>query len=205
MKALGICENCGEFEENCNCGKGKIIIDGKKRMLISKFLSGLLRHFPHSFGIRIDKNGWADIREVETVLRERYGIGRKEIELIVKFDPKGRFEIKNNKIRARYGHSIDVNVDWSEEGEIPSILYHGTHPSNVNSILKVGLLPMKRREVHLSATIEDAIEVGKRYHPKPAVLAIDVKGLMKIGIKVRKKGKVYTTDYVPPNFIRRII
>jgi putative RNA 2'-phosphotransferase len=205
MKPLGICKNCGEFEGSCRCGKGKIILDGKRREQISKFLSGLLRHFPHSFGIKIDPEGWANIEDVERVLADRYGAGRREIELIVKFDPKGRFEIRNGKIRARYGHSINVNVNWSERGEIPPVLYHGTHPSNVDSILKLGLLPMKRKEVHLSSTIEEAMEVGRRYHPKPAVLAIDAIGLMKSGIEVRKKGKVYTTDYVPPKFIRRII
>ncbi len=205
MKPLGICDNCGEFEGSCKCGKGRILLDGRKRELVSKFLSGLLRHFPHSFGIEVDEEGWADLDRVAEVVKSRHGVGRREIELIVKFDPKGRFEIKNGKIRAKYGHSINVKVDWSESSEIPPVLYHGTHPANVQSILKQGLLPMKRREVHLSETIEDAIEVGRRHHPKPAVLAVDARGLIKSGFKIRKKGKVYTTDYVPPKFIKRII
>ncbi len=205
MKPLGICDGCGEFEGCCRCGKGRILLDGKKRELVSKFLSGLLRHFPHTFGIEVDEEGWADLDKVVDVVRDRHGVGRREIELIVKFDPKDRFEIKNGKIRAKYGHSINVKVDWSESSEIPPVLYHGTHPANVQSILRKGLLPMRRKEVHLSETIEDAIEVGKRHHPNPAVLAIDAKGLMKSGFKIRKKGKVYTTDYVPPKFIRRII
>ncbi len=205
MKPLGVCDKCGDFEGSCKCGRGKVLLDGKKRELVSKFLSRLLRHFPHSFGVEVDEGGWADLDKVVDVVKERHGVGKKEIELIVKFDPKGRFEIKNGKIRAKYGHSIKVKVDWSESSEIPPVLYHGTHPANVPSILKRGLLPMKRREVHLSETIQDAIEVGRRYHPNPAVLAIDAKGMIKAGFEIRKKGRVYTTDHVPPKFIKRIL
>lgn len=181
------------------------MIDGEKREKVSKFLSGLLRHYPERFGIEVDEYGWANLRDVLKVLRDRYGVNRKALDLIVKFDPKGRFEIKDEKIRARYGHSIPVRTDWSESGEIPKVLYHGTSPKNLQSILKEGLKPMKRLEVHLSESFEDAIEVGKRHHPNPVVLIIDVESLLKSGFKVRKKGKVYTVDYVPPEFIIEVI
>ena len=61
---------------------------------------------------------------------------------------------------------------------------------------------MKRKEVHVSSTIQDAIEVGKRYAKKPAIFESNAKSLIKSGFKVRKKGKVYTTDFVPPEFLR---
>jgi len=37
---------------------------------------------------------------------------------------------------------------------------------------------------------------------KPAIFEINAKSLIKSGFKVRKKGKVYTTDFVPPEFLR---
>jgi len=199
---LGICDKCGHFEGRCKCGKGKIVLKSDLRIKISKFLSGLLRHFPQSFGLRIDEEGWVYLDEVERILKDRYGIGRLEIELIVKFDKKGRFEIRDNKIRARYGHSIDVKTDWSESDEIPDKLYHATHPKNLKSILNVGLLPMKRREVHMCDNTRDAIEVGKRHCNNPILLEINAKEMLKSGFKIRKKGSVYTTDHVPPEFIR---
>ncbi len=202
MKPVGICETCGEFKGMCRCGKGRIILDGKRREVISRFLSGLLRHFPHRFNLKFDEYGWFDIEEVEKILRDRYGIGRFEIELIVKFDPKERFEIRGKKIRAKYGHSIDIKVDWTESESIPKVLYHGTHPLNVDSILKKGLIPVKRREVHLSESVEEAIEVGRRYHSNPVVLVIDAEGVIRSGIRIRKKGRVYTADYIPPEFIK---
>ncbi|MBO8180152.1 MAG: RNA 2'-phosphotransferase [Archaeoglobus sp.] len=199
---LGICKRCGEFEGKCECGKGEVLIKSEDRKKVSKFLSGLLRHFARDFGITLNEEGWAELNDVLKVLKERYGVGRKQIELIVKFDPKKRFEIKNGRIRARYGHSIEVKTDWSEEGEIPKKLYHATSHKNLSSILKLGLLPMKRLEVHMCSSPREAIEVGKRHSSNPVLLEIDAEGLMKRGIKVRKKGKVYTADFVPPEFLR---
>ena len=169
---------------------------------ISRFLSRLLRHFPHKFGIKLDEDGWAELEAVERVVRERYGVGRDVIQRIVEKDAKGRFELAYGRIRARYGHSVAVNTKWSEKGSIPPKLYHGTKPEAVKSILKRGLLPMKRLEVHLSESVEEAIEVGKRHCSKPVVLEIDASGMLKRGYEIRKKGKVYTTDFVPAEFIR---
>lgn len=68
---LGICERCGEFEGRCKCGRGKIIVDGVKRERVSKFLSGLLRHFGYKFGLIIDYNGWANLDDVEKVVSKK--------------------------------------------------------------------------------------------------------------------------------------
>lgn len=201
---MGICETCGEFEGRCGCGKGRIILDGAKREKVSKFLSGLLRHFPGSFGVEVDRDGWADLREVSRILMRRYGLEPDAVSLIVKFDPKGRFELKDGKIRARYGHTIEVRTEWGEVSadEVPPKLYHGTAPENLNSILEKGLLPMRRKEVHLSESVKDALEVGKRHSRTPVILEIDAEKLVKSGIRIRRKGRVYTVSRVPPEFIR---
>ncbi len=199
---LGVCRKCGEFEGMCKCGKGEVLIKADDRIKVSKFLSGLLRHFGRDFSIHIDREGWAELNEVLKVLKERYGVGRRQVELIVKFDAKGRFEVRNGKIRARYGHSIDVNTKWSEKGEIPEKLYHATSPDNLSGILRDGLLPMKRREVHLSASPKEAIEVGRRHSSNPVLLEIHAKAALNTGIEIRKKGRVYTADRIPPQFLR---
>lgn len=201
---IGYCERCGFFEGMCECGNGKILLDGKTRIRVSKFLSGLLRHYPEKFGIKLDKNGFADLKEVLDILKERYGIDEISLRALVHLDKKGRFEIVGDRIRAKYGHTVPVNHRWSESGGVPPILYHGTSPKNLESIMRKGLLPMRRREVHLSETLEDAIEVGRRYSEKPVVLIINAKGMINDGYEIRKKGKVYTTDFVPPKYILAI-
>ena len=169
---------------------------------VSRFLSGLLRHFPHKFGIKVDENGWAKIEEVKAVLRRKYGVDRSFIEKIVMNDDKGRFELDRERIRAKYGHTIPVNKEWSEKGRIPEKLYHGTNPKKLKSIMRLGLIPVKRLEVHLSRTVEEAVNVGKRHCRNPVVLEIDAKSMVEKGIKIRKKGEVFTTDSVSPEFIR---
>ncbi len=199
---LGTCRACGDFEGRCRCGKGRILLSYDKRVAVSKFLSGLLRHYAKKFGVKVDEHGWADLSEVTKIVREKYGVGRKAIELIVKFDEKGRFEIRNGRIRARYGHSIDVVTDWSESDAIPDKLYHATPAKNLRSIMKYGLLPMKRKEVHMCETQHEAIEVGRRHCSDPVLLEIDAKKAVASGISIRKKGKVYTADRIPPEFIK---
>ena len=181
-----------------------MLVDAKRRRVISKFLSGLLRHFGQKFNLKIDKDGWTNLDTVARLISDRFKVDKDVVKLIVNFDEKGRFEIKDSMIRAKYGHSIDVNVRWSENGKIPDKLFHGTHPKNVTSIFKEGLKPVKRKEVHLSPTIQDAVEIGRRYAEKPAVFEIDTKLLFNLGFEIRKKGKVYTTDFVPPECLRII-
>ncbi len=198
---LGVCDCCGDFEGRCLCGRGKVVITADKRERVSKFLSGLLRHFAPKFGLEIDRYGWVDLHDVLKVLQTRYGIGEVELRLIVKYDRKRRFEIREGKIRAKYGHSLPVETGWSEDESVPEKLYHATHPRNVASILKNGLLPMKRREVHMCDNAVDAIEVGRRHHPNPVLIEIDAANAGKV-VEIRKKGRIYTADRIPPEFLR---
>ncbi len=195
---------CGVVEGRCFCGRGKTTLTGDERIRISKFLSGLLRHFPERFGIELDREGFADFNRILELMRDRYSVDELHLRAMVVSDRKKRFEIKNGKIRARYGHSIDVDVGWSENGKIPDRLYHATSPENLKSILSIGLIPVKRREIHMTETPENAIEVGFRHSPDPALLEINVEMVLGDGIEIRKKGKIFTADGIPAECIRVI-
>ncbi len=115
---------------------------------------------------------------------------------------KKRFEIKGDKIRALYGHSV-LKVSY-KESEPPEFLYHGTSRKNVKKILKEGLKPMKRKYVHLSLSKEEASRVGKRHDRNPQILLILSKKAYKKGIKFYKAGDIYLCEYLPPEFIKII-
>jgi putative RNA 2'-phosphotransferase len=51
-------------------------------------------------------------------------------------------------------------------------------------ILKEGLKPMRRKRVHLSKTVEDAIEVGRRRTANPVILKIDAQKAIHEGIRI---------------------
>ncbi len=62
---------------------------------------------------------------------------------------------------------------------------------------------MKRIAVHLTNSIEDAIDTAKRHGRNIVVLLIDTRCLYRKGYRVSKAGKsVYLVEYVPPDCIK---
>ena len=83
----------------------------------------------------------------------------------------------------------------------PPILFHGTAEHSVNTILKEGLKSQNRLYVHLSSTIETAINVGKR-HGAPVVLKVDAQKMFKDGAKFYlSRNGVWLTDYVATEYL----
>lgn len=166
---------------------------------ISKYLAYLLRHDPAEMGV--SREGFIGIRELLEKLHERWpDLSEGDLQRLVKEDPKGRYEIKAGKIRARYGHSIDVNPSLPE-AEV-SRLYHGTTPNASRRILEEGLKSRGRQKVHLSPSVKEAIQVGKRRTKNPVILEIDVKKARREGIRMEKASdKVFVADDIPAKFI----
>jgi len=170
------------------------------RREVSKQMAYLLRHDPS--GMSMDKEGFVELGELLDKLRDRWkNLTEMELRKIVEEDPKGRYEISDGRIRALYGHSIDVEPDLPEV-EV-DVLYHGTSKKAAERIDQEGLRSQGRRKVHLSASKEDAIEVGKRHTPEPVLLEVDTFEAIDSGVLFQKASdKVYVTDFVPPEFIK---
>ena len=178
-------------------------MDGNLKVRVSKYMSYLLRHNPEN--LKMDSEGFVDLGELLAKLKEKFPVDKQLILEIVERSERKRFEIRNGKIRALYGHSIPVMLKLKEDKTV-KILYHGTTPEAAAEILKTGLKPMKRNWVHLSPTIEIARQVGLRRTSKPAILEIDAEKARKNGIKFYKATEqVYLCKQVPPRYIRRII
>lgn len=164
-----------------------------------KHLSFLLRHDTE---YNFDEHGYREVSD----LIDNHGYTKQELEEIVETNDKKRYEFNSNhtKIRARQGHSIDINVDL-KEATPPDSLYHGTATRFLESIFKEGLKKMNRNHVHLSENMKTANEVGKRYG-KPVLLKIDSKRMYNDGIKFYlSNNNVWLTDYVPITYITETI
>ena len=170
------------------------------RREVSKQMAYLLRHDPS--GMEIDEEGFVDLEVLLEKLRERWkNLTDPELRKIVEEDPKGRYEISDGKIRALYGHSVEVEPDLPEVDV--DVLYHGTSPKAAERIDREGLKSQGRRKVHLSARKKDAVEVGKRHTPQPVLLKIEAAKARDSGVAFQKASdKVFVTDFVPPKFIR---
>ncbi len=176
--------------------------DDRERM--SKKMAGLLRHYGPKYGVAVDEEGWARIGDVVRALR-RMGFRASErlVREIALSDPKGRYEVRGDKIRARYGHSLPVRIRYEPLESPPPRLYHGTPARNLGSIMRRGLLPGKRLYVHLSATREQAYETGRRHGRPVVILSVDTGCLARHGIPVYKASEqVYLAPRVPPDCIR---
>ena len=106
-------------------------------------------------------------------------------------------------IRASQGHSVKVDVELVEQFP-PDVLYHGTSEEKIDCILANGITPQTRLYVHLSDTIDTAVNVGRR-HGKPVVFKVDAKRMSEEGfIFYRSRTGVWLTNKVDANYITLI-
>jgi putative RNA 2'-phosphotransferase len=169
---------------------------------LSKTLSLALRHDPRQFGLALDGQGWTAIEAVLAALRRRFpAVTRAELEHLAAPSDKQRFEIRGDRIRATYGHSVPLAIDYPE-AEPPPVLYHGTPWGFVDSILRQGLRPGRRRYVHLSETAERARQVGSRRDPTPAILRIDAARAHQDGLRfLRAADQTWLVAHLPPAYL----
>lgn len=159
-------------------------------------LSWLLRH---DKDYKFIGHGYRSVQD----LIDNHNFTFELIETIVETNDKQRYEFNDDKtlIRARQGHSIDVDVDLKEILP-PFILYHGTAIRFLESILKEGIKKMNRNYVQLSNDLDTAESVGSR-HGKPVILLINTKKMEEDGIKFYlSANNVVLTDYVDPKYIK---
>lgn len=131
---------------------------------VSKTLSNWLRHQPDAAGLTLDARGWASVDAVLRALSEaRLATDWETLLGVVETSDKQRFEfsVDASMIRARQGHSVEVELDWPVTPP-PDELFHGTVERFLDAILAEGLRPMRRHHVHLSADVETAMKVGQR-------------------------------------------
>lgn len=172
------------------------------KIKLSKNLSYLLRHDPED--IEMDENGFVNVDELLQKLEERFpDIDRQKLKDVVNKKGKRRYEIKEDKIRALYGHTVDIDLDLEEDKKVNE-LYHGTTDKNAEKIMKYGLKSRDRNMTHLSSTKREAKKIGERRTTDPVILKIDVKQVRRDGLKFYKAtDEVYLSNGIPPQYITK--
>jgi putative RNA 2'-phosphotransferase len=174
--------------------------------ILSKRLAYILRHNPNRFNVLLDEEGWANIDSILNALHnfpDLIDLKKEDLIYLVSNQTKARFQIRKNKIKATYGHTVSILK--KNPMKPPDILYHGTSPKFVKSIMKYGLLKMKRQYVHLSIDLDTAIETGKRKNSNPAIIKVDSKVAYNDGVLFYKgSDKVWLSENLLPNFLKII-
>jgi putative RNA 2'-phosphotransferase len=179
-------------------------VDEKQTVKVSKRLSRILRHDPASVGITLDAAGWVAVDTLLAALA-RHGarVSRADLDHVVATNNKRRFAFSDDgrSIRASQGHSVEVDLGLPPS-DPPAVLYHGTTGRVLEAVLREGLRPMSRQDVHLSADTGTAVRVGSR-HGRPVVLAVDAAAMAADGHEFRVSANgVWLTDAVPPRYLR---
>src|SRR5262249_15758856 len=121
----------------------------------------------HGSTVLLDKGGWAYIASVSDALnRNGLRTSPDEVLAVAGAIDEPRFEISGKRVRARYGHTREVEIRY-ENVSLPPTLFHGTASSNLQNIFArgEGLKAMGRQWVHLSSDPILAQRTAKRHGP----------------------------------------
>lgn len=177
----------------------EVMLNQEIEKSLSKMMTKLLRHTPEEFGVVLDpEDGSCSIDILLKAIQAQpkwSWVKEEDVEQVVRNSDKQRFEIKDERIRARYGHSHQ-KVPYNP-GEPPAVLYHGTNKKALPSILKEGLSPMSRQYVHLSEGTHFAILAGRR-RGELVILKVDTLSAKQLGVTFYYAGnEVWLADQVP--------
>jgi putative RNA 2'-phosphotransferase len=205
------CEEHGYYRgETCPlCNKkGKFLMNEAELNSLSRIIAGALRHFPEKLGLMMDGKGWVDIVSlIDAIGTSRSGFNWlrvHHVEALVETDPRGRYQIDGGMVRATYGHTLDISPDDLPIADLDEYFYPVTE-EEADIIIEGGLHPTDRKKVHLSGSIEKAIEAGRVRTDEPLILRIDGKKAKKDGLIIFHAGKdVYITEGIDAKYISKI-
>ncbi len=204
------CEEHGYYrDEECpECGeRGKFIMSDEEGENLGKTTAGVLRHFPDKYGLEMDERGWISIEHFVKVLRNRqksfHWLRQYHVKALAATDEKNRYQRDGDRIRATYGHSVEVDLDLPTE-DIPEVLYAPTTEKESELLLEGGLRPSDRSYVHLSGTYESAVEAGAVRTDEPVILKVDAEQAIEDGHEIMEAGKdVYIVKEIEPEYLEK--
>ncbi len=200
------CEEHGYFrKDRCPvCGRnGKFVMTDIQVEKLGRLMAAILRH--GKFSPEMNDQGYVSIHVIVDCIRSHNPRAKwlkpYHIDALALTDPKGRYQIRGNFVRATYGHTIKLNLGLPTDN-VPEHLYYPAPPEEVDGILGGGLLPTDRAMVHLSATYDDALSAGEAKMDEPVLLEIDTAKCVEEGLPIGKASKtVFLCDKVPADCI----
>jgi putative RNA 2'-phosphotransferase len=186
---------------------GRFLMNDRELDHLGRVMTGVLRHFPDKYGLTVDPQGWIELPKlVQAISSHHRGYHWLRVHHLVgiaESDAKGRYEVRDERVRATYGHTVEVELDLPTEN-IPAALFFPVTPDEAGIVLEVGLKPSDRKKVHLSRTAGDAHAAGAVRTPEPVILEVDAQSARADGIVIMQAGKtVFLVDQVPARYLKR--
>ena len=193
-------------DESCPvCGEqGKFLMNDFEMERLGRTMAGILRH--GRFELEMDDQGFVDLRDMIAAIqdsnRKMHWLRPHHVIALIETDPKGRYQVSGDMIRATYGHTIPLDLNLPTD-DVPEVLFYPTTEEEVDIILETGLMPTDRTMVHLSKTYDDAYNAGSVRVENPIILAIDTILCSDEGFEIGKAGKtVFLCKQVPPQCMK---
>ncbi|WP_285638963.1 RNA 2'-phosphotransferase [Lentzea sp. NBRC 102530] len=172
-------------------------MEDERMIRLSKRMSKALRHQPERIGLTLDPAGWVPLADLLSAL----GVSEADVREVVARNDKKRFTIDGDRIRANQGHSVEVDLGLPTAVP-PGQLFHGTVARYLDDIMREGLRPMNRHDVHLSPDRETAHRVGSR-RGRPLILTVDAAAMHADGHEFRLSANgVWLTQHVPARYLQ---
>jgi len=108
---------------------------------LGRVLTGILRHFPDRYGLTMEPHGWVSLPAIVRAISQKHPayhwLRVAHLVAIAETDAKGRYEVRDDRVRATYGHTIEVDLDLPTEN-IPEFLYFPVTPEEVTIVHGLG-------------------------------------------------------------------
>ena len=175
---------------------------------LGRVLALVLRHAPEKFDVEMDINGWVDISTlcdgIKSQRRDFHWLRPWHFEAVTITEEKGRYEVQGARVRATYGHSIEIEIDLPTD-DIPEVLFYPVTPEEIDDVIKLGIKGGDRRHVHLSKSVAKAYEAGSVRIKSPSIVEVDAVRAIADGIDIYRAGKlVFLTEEVPPQYLYKV-
>jgi putative RNA 2'-phosphotransferase len=178
----------------------------KTRSRLIGTLARALRHEPQQYGIELDESGWANLQTLVDHLRQCHSrwawLSQRDVLDLIEADADERFECRDGRIRALYGHSIK-GLRAAIRQSPSDVLYHATAIELLPTILSHGLRPMARSFVHLTSDRAYAMRVGAAKFTDWVLLEVNVTEARRSGIEFYRANRhVWQTAFLGPWLLR---
>jgi len=188
--------------------EGKFIMSDRESDKLGRILALVLRHAPEKFSVEMDINGWVDVSSlcdgIKAQRRDFHWLKPWHFEAVATTEEKGRYEVQGERMRATYGHSIEIEIDLPTD-DIPEVLFYPVDKEEVDDIIKLGIKGGDRRHIHLSKSIAKAFEAGSVRINSPSIVEVDAIRAIADGVEIFRAGKlVFLTEEIPPQYLYKV-
>jgi putative RNA 2'-phosphotransferase len=167
---------------------------------ITRSLAYMLRHQPEEFDLELDAHGYGDVAQVVQALNERLGepVEVSDLDYAIRSGDRPRYEILGTRVRALYGHSIDVEP--GDPTRPPELLFVGISARDADRAMRYGLRGGRRRFLHLALSADDAKEGGRRTGLQYVVITVYALDAWEEGINFYDRKALFLAEQIPTEF-----